>query len=87
MTNPIDGQRGFATQQSQAVSGSKKISEKANKIDTFIRGIYPEVHRSDVMDTLDYAMNRLRGRKLSVEMENRENSNMVTPHDPRVSGT
>ena len=86
MTNPVNGQRVSATRQPQPMSGSMKIEAEANKIDTFIRGMYPEVHQRDTIDTLDYAMNRLRGRELSVGTEDRENGNIVTPKDPRVLG-
>ncbi len=86
MTNPINGQRISGANQPQPISESVEIETQATRIDDFIRENYPEVHRSDTINTIDDAMDRLRKRELSPGTEGRENENIITPNDPRFFG-
>ncbi len=87
MTDPI--QRKTATQTSHFEGApplkSTKIAEGAKKINDFIRLKYPPIDPATSSKTFKYALERLKGRKLTLGRGEFENANMIKPSDLHIS--
>lgn len=88
MTDPI--QRKTATQTSHFEGApalkSKEIADGARKINDFIRLKYPPIDQATSSKTFEYALERLKRRKLTLGRGEFENANMIKPSDLHISG-